>query len=524
MKKNLLSIAALFVMSSSVFAGGLITNTNQNVAFLRNVARDATTEIDAVYSNPAGLAFMKEDGFHISLNNQSAFQTRSIVTTFQPFMGYGGDATKTFEGKATVPFIPSLQAVYKKDKWTASFNFAIVGGGGQITFDKGLPSFESQVAYPVGIYNFDSQNPFPSTTYSLDSRLEGSSIVYGLQLGATYKINDYLSAFVGGRVNIAKNGYEGYLRNVQLSEETNYVTYFGAKAAGAKGVSSLMQNIAASKDGAGNATLNNLVAGGALQQAQLDQMASNLGLSSEAFGTLTVDQAKDAFDNAAAQADRAAALPSTDMEVDCQQSGLGIAPILGFNFKYDRLNVGIKYEFKTSMDIENKTKKNTTGVASFNDGVKTPNDIPALLTFGVQYEIIPEKLRASAGFHLFFDKDAKMEGNKQDHLDHNTYEILFGLEWNITEKILVSAGMQRTQYGVTDEYQKDMNFSLSSFSYGFGGAYMITEKMRLNVACFFTDYDKYTKESANYNGMPLSGKDVFERTNLAFGLGIDYRF
>lgn len=73
MKKISLISIVLLTVSTTTFAGGLLTNTNQNIAFLRNPARDASIEIDAVYSNPAGLAFLAKDGFHISLNGQSAF-------------------------------------------------------------------------------------------------------------------------------------------------------------------------------------------------------------------------------------------------------------------------------------------------------------------------------------------------------------------------------------------------------------------------------------------------------------------
>ena len=46
-KKTLFGIAMLIV-SIPTFAGGFLTNTNQNVMFLRMLARDASTRIDAV--------------------------------------------------------------------------------------------------------------------------------------------------------------------------------------------------------------------------------------------------------------------------------------------------------------------------------------------------------------------------------------------------------------------------------------------------------------------------------------------
>ena len=464
MKKNLFSIAALSIMSYSAFAGGLLTNTNQNVAFLRHIARDATTEIDAAYSNPAGLAFL-EDGFHISLNIQSAYQTRTIVSTFDPFMGNGGDATKTFEGDAKAPVIPSLQAAYKKDQWVFSANFAIIGGGGKATFDNGLSSFESQVAMiPLML----SKSGIPTTQYSVESYMQGRQYVYGGQLGATYKATDYLSAYAGLRLVYSNNSYEGYIRNIQVNPNIPVPSlgFNGNKMASAEDF------------------------------RNLGKITGNPALLQVAEGM-------------------------ADKEVNCTQSGLGIAPVLGVHFKMGQFNAAVKYEYNTPLTVENETKVDDTGL--FPDGVKTTQDIPALLTAGVQYDILPV-LRTSAGFHYYFDKDARMENNRQEYLDHNTYEVLFGMEWDITKRILVSAGIQRTQYGLTDEYEKDMSFSLSSFSYGFGGAFAITKDMKLNAACFFTDYDDYTKKSANYNGTGLSGQDIFKRTNLVLGLGVNYRF
>ena len=64
MKKIKLSCMAMVLAAAqTVMAGGLLTNTNQNVSFLRNPARDAAIGIDGVYSNPAGVAFLGE-GFH----------------------------------------------------------------------------------------------------------------------------------------------------------------------------------------------------------------------------------------------------------------------------------------------------------------------------------------------------------------------------------------------------------------------------------------------------------------------------
>lgn len=486
-KKSLASIV-LLIVSTTTFAGGLLTNTNQNIAFLRNPARDASIEIDAVYSNPAGLAFLKKDGFHISLNGQSAFQTRTITSSFAPFLRNAdgrtlGNGTREYEGEASAPFIPSVQAAYKKGDWTFSGSFAVTGGGGKATFNDGLASFESIISMiPIltgagGVPGIDK--------YGVNSFMEGKQYIFGLQLGATYKITDYLSVFAGARMNYVSNSYYGYLKDIQIN---------------APGTENM---VAASATFAGMA-------------AQLPD-----GDPRKATALLLAEATK-------------------DKELDCDQTGWGVTPIIGADFKMGKWNLGVKYEFNTKLNVENKTTINTTGFKDYDNGINTPHDIPSLLTIGVSYEILPV-LRASIGYHHFFDTNAKMANDKQKFLSTGTNEYLGGLEWDVCKWAQVSAGMQRTKYGLRDGFMSDMSFNVSSYSFGFGAGFNLTEDLQLNVAYFFTNYEDYTKDSSTYNDMPakleamgvpsalaqtakIPGTDVFTRTNKVFGIGLNYRF
>lgn len=454
MRKTIL--ASTFIAMNAVYAlaGGLLTNTNQSAHFLRNPARDASTEIDAAYTNPAGLTQLM-DGFHFALNNQSAFQTRTITTTFDPFVGFGGSATKEFKGTASAPIIPSVQAAYKTGQWVLSGNIAVSGGGGKATFNQGLPSFESQIAMiPVGL----TQGGIPTDRYSVNSYMRGSSFIYGAQLGGTYEINKMFSAHAGFRLNIVNNGYEGYLRNIQINPTFPAVGFNG-------------------------------------------EMRSAV----DVFTTIGRDP-RDV----------------SNKELDVSQSGWGISPILGFNFNYEKLNVGMKYEFKTALNVENKTKIDDTGL--FTDGVNTPHDIPALFTVGAAYKIIPQ-LTASVGFHHFFDSSAKMDGDKQQYINGGISEYLGGLEYQINDMFLVSSGFQITRQGVSDDrYQKDLSFALNSYSIGVGGAVNVSKSVRINIGYFWTTYSDWTKKVDNYAGSPYSITDVFSRTNKVFGAGVDFSF
>ena len=498
MKKISLISIVLLIVSTTTFAGGLLTNTNQNIAFLRNPARDASIEIDAVYSNPAGLAFLAKDGFHISLNGQSAFQTRTITSSFRPFLmntdgrTTGTDGSRVYKGEASAPFIPSVQAAYKRNNWTFSAGFAVTGGGGKATFNEGLGSFESQVALLPGMLEAAGQklvtegmlpaNIFAGTNqYSVDSYMRGKQYIFGLQLGATYKFTDYLSAFVGARINYVSNGYEGHIRDIQANigggNMVNVNSYF-------KDYAKLFGEYAVQAQAAGD----------------MDAYKKYATIAATAQGV--ADQ-------------------TADKNLDCDQTGWGVTPILGLDFKWKKWNVGVKYEFNTKLNVENKTRVDDTKL--FEDGVNTPHDIPSMLTVGVSYEILPV-LRASIGYHHFFDTHAKMASDKQKFISQGTNEYLGGIEWDVCKWAQSSAGMQRTKYGLEDGYMSDMSFTTSSYSFGFGAGFRLMEDLKLNIAYFWTNYDTYNKVTADYNGTGLDFKDSFTRTNKVFGIGLDYRF
>lgn len=423
-------------------AGGLMTNTNYHIAFDRMFARGATTEIDAAYSNPAGLAWGHE-GLQLSLNFQKPWQNRDIETDIPNFMMAGNNFYQKYNGKASAPIVPALFASYKQDRWAVSTMIGIVGSGGFVKYDEGVPMFT------VPITTMLAQKGVMPGTYAMDAQMEGKQYIYGGQLNFTYKLTDFLSAAVGMRANY----YDGYNRGHVLA---------------------------------------------------------NMG------GTELVS-----------------------LQLDCLQKGWGFAPIVSVDFHQGPLTVAARYEFRTKINTENDTKElsaTVTGMtpaqvaaafgektAPYMDGVKTRYDMPSLLTVAAQYEITP-KLRAAAEYHFFDDKNAKMAGNRQDELEHGTHEILLGAEYDVNDMLTVSLGGQRTDYGLSDNYQTHTSFACDSYSFGCGAAVNLNEKIRLNASYFCTLYSDYKKEQANYQGLPFAGSDTFSRTNHVIGLGIDYKF
>lgn len=512
--KKIRAFALAFVATSGMaFAGGYLTNTNQNAAFLRNPARLATFELDGAYSNPAGLAWIGE-GWHLGFTWQNAAQTRTITSTFAPFAGninQLGNPTRTFEGEASAPFIPSLQAAYQRGPWTVSFHFGITGGGGKATFNEGLPMFEAPVALIPALLG---QAGMQADAYSSEMYMSGRQFIYGAQLGFTYKffenkgaLRQGLSAHIGARMNFASNHYEGYLRNISARLNGNMTPlnpYFMNQADSYREQAMLAEQAAEQYGQLASSATD------PAQKAQYEAMQAQYAQGAQAA-------------KGASQTFTALAQQTNDKELDCDQSGWGIAPIIGLDYRIGGLNIGARYEFQTSLNIENKTKVNTTGVASFEHGVNTPNDIPAILAVGAQYDILP-RWRVMAGWNCYFDKKAGMSGNKQKTLAKNTMEYTVGMEYDVLERLTVSGGYQRTDYGLSDAFQNDLSFSCDSYSIGLGVKVKVTDRCDLNAAYFWTNYSDYTKASADYNGTGLAGTDVYSRTNKVFGLGVHYHF
>lgn len=503
--KSLPLMLVFLALSSSVKAGGLLTNTNQSIAFLRSLARNGAIGIDGVYSNPAGVAFLP-NGLHISFNVQNAYQTRTINSGLtipaqqgspyhQPFKLNGGnkDGIKKFKGEASAPFVPSFQIAKNYDKWGFQMGFGIVGGGGKATFNGGLPSFERQIAMIPGMLASQGLTT-TEPGYSVSSYMHGQQYDFGLQLGATYKINDKLAVYGGARFNYIYNKYEGNIVNISANIDGKMVNlhdYFGTKA----------------------------------------NAMTQLAIQNTQKAAQTTDPTAKAQYEAAAKKYQAGAdqLNKTktqfaDRYLDCTQRGWGITPIIGIDYKIGRWNLAARYEFTTKFNIENNTKRDDTG--QFQNGVNTPNDLPGLLSLGAQYEVL-DNLRLLAGFHYYFDKDARMANNKQRLLSSNTREYLTGIEWDIKPGITVSMGAQRTQYGLGDgSYLSDLSFVTSSYSFGVGAKIKVAKNADLNVAYFFTKYEKFNKEyettaKTGTQEVKMLNTDEFTRTNKVFGVGLD---
>ena len=426
MRKLLFSGVFAFACSAAVQAGGLMTNTNYHIAFDRMFARGATSEIDATFSNPAGLAWGRE-GFQLSLNFQKPWQRRNIELN-----------NTTYKGVASAPIVPALFAAYKKDRIALSAMIGIVGSGGFVKYDQGVPQYNVMVQSMMsGIIPQLNQLPGINipTNYALNSEMKGKQYIYGGQLNFTYKLLDCLSAAVGVRVNY----YDGYYRGHVIADAQN-------------------------------------------EYGQLAKLLLDVDQKGWGFTPLvSINYHQGPLTLSARYEFRTKLNPENSTNV--LDAGLGnglVAKVAAVPVYGEAALMKIKEALAPQL---------AAATAPFQDGACTRYDMPALLAVAVGYEFTP-KLRAALEYHFFDDKNAKMANDRQKELTHGTHEILAGVEYDINEKFTVSCGGQRTDYGLSDGYQQDTSFACDSYSLGLGGAWNINEKMRLNVSYFCSLYSQ----------------------------------
>lgn len=215
-----------------------------------------------------------------------------------------------------------------------------------------------------------------------------------------------------------------------------------------------------------------------------------------------------------------------EYNVDLDQSGIAFAPIVGVDYKIGNFNFAAKYEFRAVTTVENELNEGADIAAAalpeFADGNTLRADAPAILSLAGSWQIIP-RLQVMAGWNYYFDKDAKVEslmgGDNMKKLSRNTIEYTFGAEFKLTEKLLLSAGIQYSNYGINDAYTSDLAFVNDCFMTGLGGKYSLTDKVDINFGYCYANY------APDYDIISIAPglSTRYERKTHNATIGVDFR-
>jgi len=206
--------------------------------------------------------------------------------------------------------------------------------------------------------------------------------------------------------------------------------------------------------------------------------------------------------------------------VNYEQEGDGWGGILGVNIEpNDKLNIGIRYETKTDLDLEATVP---TGLGAsvlalqplpIIHGQSNSRDLPALLGLGFSYWLT-EQLRVETNYTRYFNEDADWAG--AENLVDDGYDLGIALEYHFNDSLLASIGYLKTETGIDPANMLPENPELDANTIGGGIGYAINEKFHTNLSLGYVFYES----DSFVNPPPVE----YEKAIFFLAFGAEYRF
>jgi len=554
----------MMVTMQAARAEGFPTSNSHSPQYFRMLSRNASTQIDAVYYNPAGVASLG-NGFHFAVNDQFLMQKNNISSSY-PVLSDG-----EYTGGLIAPMNPSVFLAYRTGNLAFSLGSFLVTGS--MNHDDGLPYFEIPASRQVPDLTVLSRLPFPEpnfdvTSYFADISYEARSIYSGIQAGASYNYENIVSFYAGVRAVIASNRYLEFFKDAQLMVNNELVPASEWLSTTALPAATNHRNAAITDAtkcqqlislGAGSYTLSQVQSAGYISSAERARLESDLrnyaGLSSAQIAALNINQAYTRFNSALMNFTAATVKISEavnildDKESDMEQRGTGLTPILGMNVNLGKsFNLGMKYEFRTSLSMTNNVIVDDFEI--YTDEAEVIYEIPAILAVGAGYRL-RELLEVQVSFNIWFDKHIYWGQNLRDYLTAaseddirdrelkaNTWELALGLQYNLSSKIALSLGCMTSQPAPEDSFQYDFGYTSPSVTAGGGIRWKLTESLTLDAGimnAFYRDVNVtytdaklqewFTKYPELYGGPEYSDgefRGIYSKNRLGISVGLSY--
>lgn len=478
MKRLIIAAIAIAMLAAGTQLFAL--NKNQSLDYVRTVNRNATTEVDGTFYNPAGLVKLKRDGgndngFYFHVSNQTILQKKTIEDSDPTVKQFGQDP---YEGTVAAYLFPDVHLAYKmSDKIVFFGNFMPIGGGGGGKYDDGLPMFEeigfstakgiaAKVVEQYAALGIDTTNAKINITgYSSDMAFEGEEFALGFTLGSAYAINDMFSVAAAYRLTRYYLHYSGHAKNMAAT-------------------------------------------------VQITDMA--------AYNSEATDQANVAIGQAFAGQNEAA---WKDVELDTEAVGYGHTFILGTNVALQvagrDMNIGVsgEYQLETEREYKTDTLEGSDAVKevleeSYKDGKKEKITEPIEFRFGVSYYVIPDKLMVE--YDMTYNLKSQVDHDGAEDEYQNMMYTGAAVEYRVIDPLLVSLGYAYDSGDKTDKGRTELSYGGVAHHIGTGLEYTVMEDLDLSVGFLHSIYPEATKENSDGYDQKLG------QTSETIGFGVTY--
>ena len=247
---------------------------------------------------------------------------------------------------------------------------------------------------------------------------------------------------------------------------------------------------------------------------------------SVSLGARYIDAHRESKGSATLNSSQSSLIPPLNANIDYEEDADGWGGIIGVNIApSSELNIGLRYETKTSLDFDQQVNTDDQGLLpslGVNDGASVSRDLPATLGLGLSYKFTP-KIRVETNFTLYLNSDAGWTDTSplpRDPSDvDNGYDLGIAVEYTFNNKLKGSLGYLHTDTGIEAENMLPESPELNANTIGAGVAYEAIPGMILNFSLGNAFYEDDSFVSA------ITGAEVeYQKNNFFLAFGIQYKF
>ena len=202
--------------------------------------------------------------------------------------------------------------------------------------------------------------------------------------------------------------------------------------------------------------------------------------------------------------------------------GWGVGGIFGVHYKpIGKLDLSLQYKTITKMrmkftDVEGAALSSMLGIQ---EGDKFDNDLPSELNTGVGYQLL-DNLYLSTSFNYYFNSHADVSSafSPDKDIDWNdSWEISCGADWQLSPKVLLSAGTLYSKQGSKDDVNNVLSPVLDSLSFAAGVEYQVMDQLAVTYGAMYT---LYKEKDYTASGMTFE----LDKTVFQMALSATYAF
>jgi len=483
----------LSLLSGSAFASKLIQERgiypNQSAEYVRTLNRSTSTDADAAFYNPAGLAYLGETGLHVMFSGQTYYAKKTHTMDYYaiklgdaaPEMTYHtkdqftGNKPDEYFAETTAPILPDLDIIWKGKnnghEWAAYFDLSVMQAAPSMAFPLGLAIIDWGNLAEQETVLFDTGQVFEA--YNADASATRTEYLIGGTFGGAYKIAKWVSVGMGVRYIYASGNMNIQVNNISYTVDGT--TSFGTN-----------WNIDTDYKGHGSSIISSV-------HFKLDETPAAVpGWLRPLDITLKIEY-------------------HSPIKMEKTTNSL-VAP--GSIEASGSLDI-----FKDGTPADGMTYSAGNGESSF------MFQYPTQFNFGLSYKILQNlKVETSAEITLRNLRD--LDGEEDDY-NAIGYKVGFCVEWGFMEDVVGSVGYLYNDFGLKEERRDEADMMLPSHAVGGGVSVKLSERLSITLGAYLEFYVPYSIYATEYTNVTEPTYHYlykeFKEMRYSVGWGITYR-